>query len=353
MPPQAQVAHFTFVTWSEAKRRGECNSKPASSAADYWSHLASALWRSGEISGTEEHPKAGFLKAMNRQTLMPTILVVIAALGAAAQTAARPAAQGETGFTAYAEFGGTSNADGQIYELNTSAGYNFSQHLGMDVGVPIYFVRPSSTTGAISNNGFGNPFVDARLKFLNPAVNFGSTLTGSAPLADSKKGFSTGRGTFDWTNRFDRGFSNLTPFAEVGIANTIADSRMFLRPFTTLGFNTHFRAGANYDLWKFFSAGASAFDIVPAGQQTIFSKVVGGSAPAGPPSQGRVFQDNQQTTGSADIARDHGFSTWLDASPSKSIDMELGFTRSMHYDLNSVSFTLGFDLGQLYRKAAN
>lgn len=292
---------------------------------------------------------------MNRQTLIPAVLVVIAALvgTSSAQTSARPAAQDETGFTSYAEFGGTSNADGQIYELNSSVGYNFSQHLGMDVGIPIYFVRPSSTTGGTSSNGLGNPFFDARLKFLNPVVNFGSTLTGFAPVADSKKGFSTGRGTFDWTNHFDHSFSNLTPFGEVGIANTITDTRLFLRPFTTLGFNTHFRAGANYDVWKFFSVGASGYDILPTGQQTVFSKVAGGSGNAGPASHGRVFENNQQTTGSADIARDHGFSTWIAASPSKYIDMELGFTRSMHYDLNSVSFTMGFNLGQWYRKGVN
>jgi len=271
-----------------------------------------------------------------------------------AQTAPPPAAQGETGFTSYAEFGGTSNSDGQIYELNSSVGYNFSQHFGVDMGVPIYFVRASSTTTAgTSNNGFGNPYLDMRVKFQNPAVNFGSMLTGYAPLADSKKGLSTGRGTFDWTNHFDHSFSNLRPFGEVGIANTITDSRLFIRPFTTLGFNAHFQGGANYDLWKSVSVGASAYDIMPSGQQTVFSKVAGTSGNAGSASHGRVFQSNQQTTGSADIARDNGFSTWIDASPGRYVEMRLSFTRSIHYDLNSVSFTIGLNLGQLYHRSAN
>ena len=293
---------------------------------------------------------------MDRGTLLPVVLVTVAALvgTAMAQTAPPPAAQGETGFTSYAEFGGTSNSDGQIYELNSSVGYNFSQHFGVDMGVPIYFVRASSTTtGGTSNNGFGNPYLDMRVKFQNPAVNFGSMLTGYAPLADSKKGLSTGRGTFDWTNHFDHSFSNLRPFGEVGIANTITDSRLFIRPFTTLGFNAHFQGGANYDLWKSVSVGASAYDIMPSGQQTVFSKVAGTSGNAGSASHGRVFQSNQQTTGSADIARDNGFSTWIDASPGRYVEMRLGFTRSIHYDLNSVSFTIGLNLGQLYHKSAN
>ena len=98
--------------------------------------------------------------------------------------------------------------------------------------------------------------------------------------------------------------------------------------------------------------GGSAYDILPSGQQTVFSKLVRGSGNGGPVSHGRVFLNNQQTTGSADIARDDGFSAWIDANPGRVVDMELGFTRSIHYDLNSVSFTIGFNLGHLYHKSA-
>jgi len=290
---------------------------------------------------------------MKRPSLIIVVsLITVLAGTTMAQSTAQAAAQADTGFTSHAEFGGTSNADGQIYEINTSAGYNFNQHFGMDVGMPFYFVRASSTVGGTSSNGVGNPYIQGRLRFLGPAVNFGSTLTGFAPLGDSRKGLSTGRATFDWNNHFDHSFSRLTPFAEVGIANTIADSQLFFRPYTTLGFNTHFRAGAIYDLWKFLSVGASGYDILPSGQQTVFSKVVHGPNP-GAVSHGPVFQNNQQTTGGADIARDNGFSTWVDAKPSRYVDLELGYTRSTHFQLNSVSFVIGFNLGQWYRKSGS
>ena len=189
------------------------------------------------------------------------------------------------------------------------------------------------------------------MKYLNPLLNFSSILTGYAPAGDSKKGLSTGRGTFDWTNHFDRSFSSLTPFAEVGIANTITDSLLFERPFTTLGFNTHLQGGVKYGIWKVFSVGASGYDILPTGQQTVFSKVQGGSSNPASPSHKSVFLNNQQTTGTADIAHDDGFSTWIEAKPGSVLDMELGFTRSIHYDLNSVSFNIGLNLGRLYRKS--
>lgn len=288
---------------------------------------------------------------MTRRIPLLTIALVIALLGAAAaQSGAKPALHDERGITSYVEFGGTSDSAGQAYELNSSVGYDFTQHFGVAVGAPIYFVRPSSTTGGTSVNGFGDPYLALHLKYPRPALNFSSALTGAAPLGDSKKGLSTGRATFDWTNHFDHAFSSLTPFAEVGIANTIADSRLFIRPYTTLGFNTHFKAGVSYDLWKFFSVGASGYDILPSGQQTIFSRVSFGQGNTGSVDHGRVFQNNQQTTGTASIAHDDGFSTWIDANPGRSLDLELGFTRSLVYDLNSVAFNIGVNLGQLYRR---
>lgn len=292
---------------------------------------------------------------MNRQKFVLTVFLLLltltGTLTAQTNAVAQPAAQDEKGFTSYAEFGGSSDSDGRVFKLDSNVGYNFSRHFSMDMGVPIYFVQASSSTkGATSNNALGNPYIDLRLKFNNRAVNYGSVLTGYAPTADSKKGLSTGRATFDWTNRFDRSFSRFTPFAEAGIANTITDSRLFNRPFTSLGFNTHFQAGTSFDLWKFFSVGASAYDVLPWGQQTIFSKLVGQQSKSLlPTSHGRVFENNQQTTGSADIARDNGFSAWINASPKPYLDLEFGYTRSVHYALNAVSFSVGVNVGHLMR----
>ena len=105
-------------------------------------------------------------------------LALIAALGETAIAQAAPAQSGgdDKGFTSYVEFGGTSNSDGQVYKLDPSVGYSFSGHFGMDVGIPVYFVRASSTTtGTTSTNGIGNPYLDVRVKYLHPLLNFGST----------------------------------------------------------------------------------------------------------------------------------------------------------------------------------
>lgn len=251
------------------------------------------------------------------------------------------------GLTANVEFGGTSNADGQVYELNPSIGYDFNSRFGAAVGSPYYHVSPSATAGGTSSSGLGDPYLTLHLKCPSPSLNYATALTGSAPLGDSKKGFSTGRVTYDWNNRFDHAFSNLTPFIEAGFSNTVWDSRLFLRPYTTLGFNTHLLGGVSYDLGKSLSVGASGYDILPSGDQTVFSRVAPGAGRAGSAGHGRVYENNQQTKGGSSIAQDDGFSTALDASPGHSLDLEIAFTRSFVYDLNSVAFDIGINLTHL------
>lgn len=261
-------------------------------------------------------------------------------------------ANGQTGWTSYVEFGGTVNSLGQVFEFDPSVGYNFTNHFGMDVGLPFYHVNASSsTTGSTSGSGVGNPSVDLRWKFPHQTLNYATVLTGLAPLGDSKLGLSTGRATFDWTNHFDHSFNEVTPFLEAGLSNTTADSRLFLRPYTTLGLNTHFRGGVEVNAWKSVSIGAAGYDILPFGNQTVFSRVSGASGNSTNASHGRSFQNNQQTTGSASIASDNGYQTWVDASLNPYIDAELGYTRSVQYDLNSVSFSLGFNIGRLLRES--
>jgi hypothetical protein len=286
---------------------------------------------------------------MTRRTrLIASIIVTIIAGFASAQNATKPAAR-ESGMTAYLQFGGTVNSDGAIYELNSNIGYDFNSHFGFALGAPIYFIRPAASTGTSSASGLGDPYLALHARYPNPTLNFATVLTGTVPIGNSQEGLSTGRATFDWTGHVDHSFSRLAPFVEAGIANTTADSAIYQRPYMSLGFNTHFRGGAYYDVWKFVRVGAAGYAILPSGQQTVFSRVTHGQSTGGTGRHGPPFLNNQQTTGTASIARDNGFSTWVDVFPQHTIDFQMGFTRSFVYDLNSVSFNIGFNPVQLYR----
>ncbi len=287
---------------------------------------------------------------MRRQVRVAMVFLLSASLAVLAQNPkpAAPESDDEKGFASYVQFGGSVNSSGRIFKLDTSIGYNVNEHLGFDAGIPFYFVSTpdTNTSAGSSQRGIGNPYLDFRVTFRNPVISYRSTATGYFPVASVKNGFSTGRMTGDWTNRFEHSFTRLTPFAELGIGNTIRDSRFFDRPFTSLGFNAHVEAGGSVALTNQFDLGASGYAILPSGQQRIYSKVMNARATM---HNGRVFDTTSETVGTADLARDHGFSVWTDLRPNADLDFELGYTRSIRYALNTVSFAVGVNIGRLVR----
>jgi len=271
-----------------------------------------------------------------------------------------------SGFAFYERFQGSASSLGWVNQLDTSVGYNFGAHFSLDAGLPVYFIRPSSSTiaatGTSSGNGIGNVYAQLRLSEANRIVNFASTLTGTAPTGSKTNGFSTGHGTVDWSNYFEHSFSQLTPFFDVGIANAVSDTMFFIRPYTTYGVVTHVEGGARYRLVRGLSLGVSGFAIEPSGTQTVVSRLVrrsgsrtttGGTATSGSRTSGSgqrsVFQNTSVTTGTADIARDNGFSTWLQIAPATGVSLYAGYTRSTHFALNTAFFGISFNLGKAIR----
>ena len=267
-------------------------------------------------------------------------------------TSVESAQRTDIGWQWVEQFAGSINTDGQIMALTSSGGYNFSSHVGLVAGLPVYFVHNSSstTTPATSVNGIGDIFAGLRLSFPNPVVNYHMSLTGTAPSGDSSKGLSTGRATYDWINHFDRRFGHWTPFADLGLANSVPNT-VFFQQFTSLGHLVHFEVGASLALPGPLSASASVYDFAPWGSQQVFSRLVAkGGPPAGPGGHGRVYELNQQTTGGAGLTRDNGFNFGLDARISM-FDVWAGFTHSVHFDLNVVSFGIGVNMRSLIHRA--
>jgi len=276
-----------------------------------------------------------------------------------AQTTPVESAHGtDIGWQWVEQFAGSVNTDGQIMALTSSGGYNFSSHVGVVAGLPVYFVHnsaatttsPANTATATAVNGIGDIFAGFRLSFPNPAVNYRMALTGAAPSGDSSKGLSTGYATYDWTNHFDRSFGKWTPFADLGLANSVPNT-VFFQQFTSLGHLVHFEGGTSLSLIGPLSASASFYDFAPWGSQQVFSRLVKkGGPPAGAGSHGRVYELNQQTTGSADLTRDNGFNFGVDARISL-FDLWAGYTHSIHFDLNVVSFGIGVNMRNLIHRA--
>lgn len=266
-----------------------------------------------------------------------------------------PAINSEGHYTWIEEFDGSSNPDGQVMILDSSGGYVFGKHLLLGGGIPVYFVRATTTTstGTTTTNSFnalGDIYGQVRLSFPNPLLNFKTQFTGRAPTGSTSDGISTGHATYDWTNRIDRGFGSWTPFLELGLADSLPDSFIYRRPFASYGELAHFQLGAEYQFFDWLGAAASGFAVEPWGTQTVYSRALTGGGLGGPPSgHGPPFLQNPKVTGGSSLAADNGFSAGIDIAPVRAFDFTVGYSRSTHYNLNSVSFGIAVNMRQLLR----
>ena len=301
------------------------------------------------------HPRVFILKLLTPALLLCWFVFFVAT--AAAQQTVDKAQDQSRGYTFYESFTGSSSSLGQVYKLNTTAGYSFNKYFGIDGGVPVYFVHASSTSttsGFASGNGIGDPYLQLRLTFNNPVLNYATTLTGTAPLGDEARGFSTGRATFDWNNHFDRTIPlvGITPFANVGVANTVSDTHFFVRPFTSLGTVTHLEGGATLRVLPMIRVGASVYDVVASGQQKVYSRVIPRGNQFGlSMGQGRrgAFANAHETIGGPGLVSDNGASAWIGARVGRIADLEAGYTRSVVYHLDIFEFGIGFNIASIAR----
>ncbi len=251
-------------------------------------------------------------------------------------------AESEKGFTLSAFYGGSFFSHQHITELNGTVGYNFNNYIGVDVGVPVYFVGAShvfeSPTGpvqrSLSVNGIGNVYADLLVNSISTPVLYLGTFRVTAPTGNTRTGFSTGRVTYDLDNYFDHDFGRLRPFADVGLANSIADTQFFYRPFVTLGTVVLSEAGTTFRVVRHTRVGASLYDDAPIGTQTVFSRINGA-----------------ERTGPARIDRDNGYSGWVTVNPTSFLVLEAGYDHSVRYGYNVFSFGVGINIKQAYRRA--
>ena len=257
-------------------------------------------------------------------------------------------------------FEGSSSGDGSIYDIATGVGYNFSRHFGVDLGVPYNFVgTPTSikqkNAQAVSGYGLGNIGMDLKWLYPEKTLNYASTIHLGAPTGDSKKGFSTGHATWNWTNHFEHGWGNFTPFIDGGVGNTLPDTKYIKRLYSTFGYNAQFEAGTEMDAGP-FSLSASAYDIAPWGPQTVFSKVfrcTSGTkcSATGTTTNRKDYLNTSVSTGSASLTRDNGFNAGVELKPAKAkyFDLEFDYSRSVPLRLNTISFGIALDIGWMMR----
>ncbi|HZU33320.1 MAG TPA: hypothetical protein VFB79_19550 [Candidatus Angelobacter sp.] len=278
------------------------------------------------------------------------------------------------GFSEYETFRGMANSSGTLLKLDSTLGYDFNRNFGVFAGVPLYFANDTTGQTTLHDAGAGDAYFGVEAYAPLGPLNYTSTLTASDPTGSVSKGFSPGKPTIDWNNRFRHRFGRLNPFVAAGVGNTVPDSELVTRDFISLGSVAHFEEGAEFDLTKRVYAGGSAYQIVPFGNQQVFNRfdaVVprdgnsgkgsgnngqgsggndqnGGPAPNAPPP-GNTGQPSASGVG---LTRENGFDAWVGFEPTRVLRLELGYSRSATFALNSFSFNIGLNVGKLFRSPA-
>jgi hypothetical protein len=273
---------------------------------------------------------------------------------------AAPAQTTLTGPTAFGQVVGTRTEIGTVYNAGVGVGYNLSDHLGADIGFSLYTVQ--SPYSLVTNKDWrwttlmGDPFIDVRYTTKTRGLDFTSILTGTAPLSNPQRVFSTGRFGVDWFNHVETNYLGFTPFVNFGAANQTIDRYILprpydiARPFQALGFMSDFEGGGNYTLFHKYSIGASAYAMVPAGTQKIFSRLVApDSTISGDNHYYRYWNNEFETIGNSQIDRDNGYSGWVDVRRFQNLTIEVGYTYSIHYRLGTAYIMLRYDGTSLMR----
>lgn len=268
------------------------------------------------------------------------------AFAVCAKAQATPAAESH-GFTLFEEFRGSTSNQGQFTILDTSVGYDFNRHVGIDVGVPYYFFRatPNLVPGErhFWDNTVGDPYADVRLTFENRVLNYATVVTVAVPVAETGA-FSTGRLGVNWFNHFDRPIGRLTPYANVGISNGLLDTRLVSQPFRifdsfrSLGFLVDGEAGMTFRVANRLIVGGSYYTLQPSGSQKVFAAngIQNFLLPSGTGSS------------ASDFTHDRGYSAYLRFNPTRFMYIEPAYVHSLKLNQDAATLTVGFDLRALF-----
>jgi hypothetical protein len=275
-------------------------------------------------------------------------LLAMCLVGASHLTAqsARPAAESK-GFTLFEEFRGSTSDQGQFTILDTSIGYDFNQHVGIDIGVPYYFFRntPHLVPGErhFWDNTVGDPYADLRLTFNNRVLNYATIFSFSVPVAETGA-FSTGRLGADWFNHFDRPIGPFTPYVNAGISNGLLDTRLVAQPFRifdsfrSLGFLADAEGGLTLKVAKRAEIGGSYYALQPWGSQKVY---------AANGIQNFFLQPN----GPGDVSNlthDRGYSAFIRINPTRFMYIEPAYVHSLKLNSDAATLTVGFDLRAMF-----
>jgi hypothetical protein len=289
--------------------------------------------------------------------LVASLLIPSVTLAQTKPQTPAPSDEQTVGVTAFEQVQVNSTLIGLVSSVDTNVGYNLSEHLGGDVGIPVFYTR--SPLSLVTNHDwqttwlFGDPYIDLRYTTVRDSAKITSVLTATGGVS-SIRIYSTGRPNLDLFNHIEaeKSFLGIIPFINFGVSNGTMN-RYYMprpysiaRPYETLGLLGDGELGATHEIRPGYKIGVSGYGLAPGGPQKIFSRLVTpGSSVVGVSTgdHDRYFFTSFETVGPSKIARDNGYSGWLDITKAKNIDLQVAYTRSTHYHWDALTVSLNFN----------
>ena len=171
-------------------------------------------------------------------------------------------------------------------------GYSFNDIFSIDATIPIYMYRLADSLAAhpkpnallVAQRGEpGDVVFGLHAQFIPRQFQYQLTGLVTAPTGDEAYGLTTGRVTFDISNRFERTFGRLTPNLEIGGGDsTTLVNRIVNKNYTSLGPLAHFQIGLGIELLRGISFETEAYEQLPIGDQKIYGPSRNGKPPSSP-----------------------------------------------------------------------
>ena len=217
--------------------------------------------------------------------------------------------------------------------------YSFNDTFSIDATVPIYMFRLANSLAAhpkpnallVNRRGEpGDVVFGLHAQFIPRRFQYQLTGLVTAPTGDEEYGLSTGRVTFDISNRFERSFGRITPTLEMGGGDsTYLVNRSLNKNYTSLGPLAHFQLGLGVELLRNISFETEAYEQLPIGDQKIYGPARKGKPPV--------------VTGH-NVTEDNGFINSLDVPLDRHTTFSGYYSRSLRYRTDTAGICVTYVL---------
>ena len=241
------------------------------------------------------------------------------------------------GFNAGVTYAGVHNSSIGWYTVITPAvSYTFSPRYSADASTSIYFHRmvenPNPATQptaplVVDDADAGDTLIGFHATF-NPDL-FRDAISAymTAPSGDRSHGLGTGRVTFDFANHMERYYKQTGFLLDLGGGDSSGlVNNLVMKDYSSLGGLVHFQTGAVYWLPGKSYIESVAYEILPIGNQTVYTTL------------GQPGSPGSKVPAGTNVSEDNGFTTFMNIPWTDHVALSGYYNRSLRQHLDTVSF---------------